>query len=81
MRIKAIFEGTLAGLIAALLSYGVLISPATLAAVAIRTRMPQPWFSGLITWYAAFAVIGVSIVAGALAGGSVYRHLVGSVAK
>jgi hypothetical protein len=62
MKTKAIFEGILAGVISAVLSYRALISPATLGALAIRRKMPQAWFSGLITWYAAFVVIGVSIV-------------------
>ena len=81
MKIKAIVEGILAGVISALLSYRALILPATLAALAIRTKMPQAWFSGLIMWYAAFVVIGVSIVIAGVAYRIVYKHVVGSASK
>jgi hypothetical protein len=81
MKTKAIFEGILAGVISAVLSYRALISPATLAALTMRRKMPQAWFSGLITWYAAFVVIGVSIVIAGVAYRIVYKHVVGSASK
>jgi uncharacterized membrane protein len=77
MKIKAIFEGILLGIISAILSYYALISPATVTALAVRRKMPDAWFSGLIVWYAAFIVIGVSIVIGGVACRAVYKHLVG----
>ena len=48
--------------IAALLSYLALISPATIAALAIRRKMPDAWFSPSIVWCATLIVIGLSIV-------------------
>ena len=78
MKIKAIFEGSLAGVISAILSYSALISPATVAAIAIRRKMPDAWFSGLIVWYATFVVIGVSIVIAGVGYRIVYKHVVGS---
>jgi hypothetical protein len=37
--------------------------------------MPDAWFSGLITWYAAFTVIGISIATAVIAGRKVYKHV------
>lgn len=62
MKIRAAFGGIVAGIVSTIVSYSVLMSRATLAAMAIRRKMPNAWFSGLITWYAAFLVIGVSLV-------------------
>lgn len=78
MKIKAIFEGILAGIISAILSYYVLISRATIAAIMIRRKMPDAWFSGLIVWYATFVVIGISIVIAGVACRMVYKHVTGS---
>jgi hypothetical protein len=81
MKTKAIFEGILAGIILAALSYRVLISPAILTAIAVRRKMPAAWFSGLITWYAAFVVIGISIVIAGVACRTVYKHVAESAPK
>jgi len=81
MKIKAIFESILAGVILAILSYWALISPATIAAIAIRRKMPDAWFSGLIVWYATFGVIGMSIVIAGLASRMVYKHIAGSARR
>jgi hypothetical protein len=77
MKIKAIFEGILLGVISAILSYYALISPATVTALAVRRKMPDAWFSSLIVWYGAFIVIGVSIVIGGVAFRVVYKHVAG----
>jgi predicted phage tail protein len=74
MKIKALVEGILAGVVLAIFCYWALISPATLAAIAIRRKMPDAWFSGLITWYAMFAVIGVSMVVAGIACRMIYKH-------
>jgi hypothetical protein len=81
MKIKAIFEGILAVVVSAVLSYRVLISPATVAAITIRRKMPEAWFSGLIDWYATFAVLGVSIIIAGVACRAVYKHIAESAAK
>jgi membrane protein implicated in regulation of membrane protease activity len=57
-----LWESILAAIGSAIFSYAALSDPATLAAVAIRRKMPDAWFSGLIVWYANFAVIAISIV-------------------
>ena len=75
MKMKAVVESILVGTISAMLSYRVLISPATIAAIAIRGKIPDAWFSGLITWYAAFFVIGISIVIAGVACRIVYRQV------
>lgn len=75
MKIKAILEGILAGAISAIFAYFVLISPATVAAIAIRRRMPDAWFSGLITWYAGFAVLAASMITAGVAYRIVYKHV------
>jgi hypothetical protein len=62
MKIKAVFEGILAELILAVLSYSALISRATFTAIVMRRKMPDAWFSGLIVSYATTIVILVSIV-------------------
>jgi cell division protein FtsX len=67
MKIRTNTEGILVGAIAAMLSYLALISPATIAALAIRRKMPEAWFSALIAWFATFIVIGLSIVIGKVA--------------
>jgi hypothetical protein len=74
MKTKALVEGILAGAVSAIFCYWALISPATLAAIAIRRKMPDAWFSGLITWYAMFAVIVVSIVVAGIACRMIYKH-------
>jgi hypothetical protein len=75
MRIKALVEGILAGVIVVIGSYRALITPATLAAIAIRHKMPDAWFSGLIVWYASFVVIAVSTVIAGVAFRMVYKHV------
>jgi len=77
MKIKALAEGILAGVVSAIFCYSALIRPATLAAFAIRRKMPEAWFSGLIDWYATFAVMGVSILAAGIAYRMVYKHASG----
>jgi hypothetical protein len=74
MKIKNVCESILAGAIVALFSYYALSVPATLAAIAIRRKMPDAWFSGLIVWYAHFAVIAASVVIAAIACRRVYKH-------
>jgi hypothetical protein len=74
MKNKALVEGILAGVVAAIFCYWALISRATLAAILIRRKMPDAWFSGLITWYAMFAVIVVSMAAAGVACRMVYKH-------
>ena len=49
MKIKALVEAIVAGLVSAIFSYRALISSAILTAFAIRRKMPGAWFSGLIT--------------------------------
>jgi hypothetical protein len=74
MKIKTVLEGILAGLLSAILSYSALISRATVTAIAMRRKMPDAWFSGLIVWYATFIVILVSIVIAAVAYRVVYKY-------
>ena len=74
MKIKAVLEGILAGQISAGLSYSALISGATVTAIAMRRKLPDAWFSGLIVWYATFIVILVSIVIAAVAYRVVYKY-------
>jgi hypothetical protein len=62
MKLKAIFESALAGVVAAIFSYSALISPATHAAIDMRRRMPDAWFSSSIVWYATAVVLGISLV-------------------
>ena len=81
MKIKAILEGIFVGVISAILSYYALISPATVAAIAMRRKMPDAWFSGLIVWYATFIVILVSIVVAGVASRVVYRHVADSAPR
>jgi hypothetical protein len=74
MKVKAVLEGILAGQISAVLSYSALISGATVTAIAMRRKLPDAWFSGLIVWYATFIVILVSIVIAAVAYRVVYKY-------
>jgi predicted phage tail protein len=74
---KAVFESILAGVVLAIFSYAALISRATLAAIAIRHKMPDAWFAGLITWYAMFVVLGVSLVVGGVTCRFVHKHQAG----
>jgi uncharacterized membrane protein len=75
---KAVFESLLAGVVLAIFSSAALISRATLAAVAIRQKMPDAWFSGLITWHAMFVVLGISLVVGGVTCRFVYKYVAGS---
>jgi len=81
MRIKAVVEGILAGVISAIFCYGALISPATVAAIAIRRKMPDAWFSSSIVWYATSAVIGVSLAVAGIACRMIYKHVAGSIPR
>jgi len=74
MKIKIVFESILAGVVSAIFSYCVFSVPATLAALAIRHRMPDAWFSGLIVWYTRFALIAVSMLIAGIAFRMVYKH-------
>jgi len=74
MKLKVVFESILAGVISAMLSYGALSLPATLAAIALRRKTPNAWFSGLVVWYAHFVVIGISIIVAGVACLMVYKH-------
>ena len=81
MKIKAAIEGIVVGLVSIALSYRVLISPATLAAISIERKFPEAWFSGLITWYATFVVMAVAIVIGGVACRVVYKQVAGSTPR
>jgi hypothetical protein len=74
MKIKAVLESIVVGIILAILSYHELKTPAYLAAVALRRKMPDSWFSGLIEWYALFIVIGISMAIAGVASRMVYKH-------
>jgi hypothetical protein len=50
MKIKAILEGILVGAISAILSYYALISPATVAAIAMRRKMPDAWLRDVYSY-------------------------------
>jgi hypothetical protein len=77
MKLKAIFESVLAGIVAAIFSYLALISPATHAAIDIRRRMPDAWFSSSIVWYATAVVLGISLVIAGIVYRIVYRQAAG----
>ncbi len=81
MKTKSVLSSIMAGIVSAMLSYGALISPANLAAIAIRRKMPDAWFSGLITWYAMFVVGGISLVVAALAFRMVYKRTMSSTPR
>ena len=79
MRIKIVSASILAGAVFGVFSYCVFSDSATLAALAIRRKMPNAWFSGLIVWYAHFALIALSIVIAGIAFRMVYRYATRSV--
>jgi hypothetical protein len=81
MKTKAILTSALLGVVLAILCYFALIAPATVAALAIRRKMPDAWFSGLIVWYATFVVIGVSTVAASIACRMTYNRMLRPMAK
>jgi predicted phage tail protein len=74
MKFKALAEGILAGSISAIFCYCALISRATLAALAMRHKWPDAWFSGSIVSYAMLAVIGVSMAAAGVACRMIYKY-------
>jgi hypothetical protein len=76
---RAVFESILAGVVLPIFSYAALLSPATLAAIAIGHKMPDAWFAGLITWHARFVVLGVSLVVAGVTGRFVYKQRAGSM--
>jgi len=81
MKIRVQAEIILFGVMVAMLSYLALISPATLAALAIRRKMPDASFSGLIVLYATFIVIGLSIVIAGVACRMVCKDVAGAAPK
>lgn len=74
-KMKAVAESVLTGIVMAVFSYWLFITPATRAALQIRREHPDAWFSSMITWYAAFVVIGVSVILAAVASCLIYRHV------
>jgi hypothetical protein len=74
MRKKPAAEGILAGLISGVFLFSILYDPAERHAIAIRQKWPEAWFSGLITYYAFFLVLVISLATGALACRIVYKH-------
>lgn len=78
MRIKALVEGILVAVVVLIASFGALISPVVRAALALRYKMPDAWFSGLIVFYADLAVLGVSAVLAGVAFRKVYKQVVRS---
>jgi len=74
MKIKVLLESVVVGVILAILSYHELKLPAELAAFALRRQMPDAWFSGLIVWYALFAVTGISMAIGGVACWMIYKR-------
>jgi hypothetical protein len=81
MKIKFAIESIVVGFVSIALSYRILISPATLAALSIRRKFPDAWFSGLITWYATFVVMAVAIGIGGVACRVVYKQVSGSTSR
>jgi hypothetical protein len=81
MKIKAVLESTVVGVMLAILSYHELRVPAYLSAKALQRKMPDAWFSGLVTWYALFIVIGISAVIAGVACRIVYKHAAGSTPR
>jgi len=81
MKIRTETEIILFGVIVAMLSYLALISPATIAALAIRRKMPDASFSGSIVWYATFIVIGLSIVIAGVVCRMVCKDIAGAAPK
>jgi hypothetical protein len=78
---KAILQSALAGIVAAALSYSVLITPAELAALAIRRRIPDAWFSSSVLWYATAIVLGISVVTASVAFRIVYKRAAGTAPR
>jgi hypothetical protein len=74
VKIKAILTSAAVGLSVAVLSFEGLETPATLTAVALRHKMPDAWFSGLVVWYASFTDLGISIAIGAIASRMIYKR-------
>jgi hypothetical protein len=77
MKLKAIVESAVAGIVAAIFSYLALISPAIHAAIDVRRRMPEAWFSSSIVWYATAVVLGISLVIAGAVYRIVYRQTAG----
>lgn len=75
MRLKAIAESALVGVVVALFSFHGLIRPATLAALAIRRRMPDAWFSSSIVLYATVLVLIVSVTFACAVSRIVYKKV------
>lgn len=71
---KAVFGSIVAAAVAAVACYRGLLWPAISAALLIRGKMPDAWFSGLILFYAISADILVSLAVGGLAYWKVYKY-------
>jgi preprotein translocase subunit SecY len=81
MKFKAIFEGAVAAFFAAIFSYFVFTSPATMAALAIRRRMPDAWFSSSIVLYATAVVFIASMAMAIMVFRIVYKQTRGESRK
>jgi hypothetical protein len=78
---KATLESTLAGVVAAIFCYSTLISPVTLAALAMRRRMPDAWFSSSIVLYATGIVLAASLAIAGVVYRIVYKQTGGTVPR
>lgn len=82
MKMKAIVEGVMAGLVTAMVSYHTLIAPVTLAALKIGHKHADgPLFLSMFAWYAAPAVMCASIVLAGVASRLVYKHVAESARR
>jgi len=80
VRFKVIFKSALAGIAAAIVSCFVLNSPVTRAALVIRQRMPEAWFSSSVVLYAIAVVLVCSIAIGSLVFRIAYKRAIRSAA-
>ena len=80
MKFKIIFKSALAGMAAAIVTCFVLNAPVTRAALNVRQRMPEAWFSSSIVLYAMAVVLICSIAIGSVVFGIAYKRAIRSAA-
>lgn len=74
-KMRAVAESAVTGLVTAVLTYSLFLTPAIRLALEIRRKYPDSSFSGMVTYYAEFVVMGTSLILAMVAARLIYLHV------
>lgn len=74
-KMRAVAESAVTGLVTAVLTYSLFLTPAIRLALEIRRQYPDSSFSGMVTYYAEFVVMGTSLILAMVAARLIYLRV------